>query len=87
MLVKINSLHGKSKVYIPPKSVHDTKFGINHFAGVVFYESKGEPISAGCKDEGKGMTCPGCMMDAWPGYVALQGSVDLKLIRRSEGLL
>lgn len=47
MLVKINSLHGKSKVYIPPKSVHDTKFGINHFAGVVFYESKGEPISAG----------------------------------------
>ncbi|XP_065531610.1 unconventional myosin-VIIb isoform X2 [Lathamus discolor] len=40
MLVKINSLHGKSKVYIPPKSVHDTKFGINHFAGVVFYESK-----------------------------------------------
>ncbi|XP_032846433.2 unconventional myosin-VIIb isoform X2 [Tyto alba] len=40
MLIKINSLHGKSKVYIPPKSVHDTKFGINHFAGVVFYESK-----------------------------------------------
>lgn len=40
MLVKINSLHGKSKVYIPPKSVHDTKFGINHFAGLVFYESK-----------------------------------------------
>uniref|UniRef100_A0A8D2MYW6 Myosin VIIB n=1 Tax=Zonotrichia albicollis TaxID=44394 RepID=A0A8D2MYW6_ZONAL len=40
MLVKINSLHGKSNVYIPPKSVHDTKFGINHFAGVVFYESK-----------------------------------------------
>uniref|UniRef100_A0A663M4E5 Myosin VIIB n=1 Tax=Athene cunicularia TaxID=194338 RepID=A0A663M4E5_ATHCN len=40
MLVKINSLHGKSKVYIPPKSDHDTKFGINHFAGIVFYESK-----------------------------------------------
>ncbi|XP_066196580.1 LOW QUALITY PROTEIN: unconventional myosin-VIIb-like, partial [Sylvia atricapilla] len=40
MLIKINSLHGKSKVYIPPKNVHDTKFGINHFAGVVFYESK-----------------------------------------------
>uniref|UniRef100_A0A8D2P7Z1 Myosin VIIB n=1 Tax=Zosterops lateralis melanops TaxID=1220523 RepID=A0A8D2P7Z1_ZOSLA len=40
MLIKINSLHGKSKVYIPPKNVHDTKFGINHFAGVVFYDSK-----------------------------------------------
>ncbi|XP_040535100.1 unconventional myosin-VIIb isoform X2 [Gallus gallus] len=40
MLIKINSLHGKSRVYIPPKSDHDTKFGINHFAGAVFYESK-----------------------------------------------
>ncbi|XP_015726490.1 unconventional myosin-VIIb isoform X3 [Coturnix japonica] len=40
MLIKINSLHGKSRIYIPPKSDHDTKFGINHFAGAVFYESK-----------------------------------------------
>lgn len=48
MLIKINSLHGKSKVYIPPKSDHDTKFGINHFAGAVFYESKGKPVTAEC---------------------------------------
>ncbi|NWU97400.1 MYO7A protein, partial [Upupa epops] len=40
MLAKINSLHGKSRVYIPPRSVHDTRFGISHFAGVVYYESK-----------------------------------------------
>lgn len=84
MLVKINSLHGKSNVYIPPKSVHDTKFGINHFAGVVFYESKGESVSAGYRGWREGHDLP--WMGAWPGYVALQGSVDLKLIRRSEGL-
>uniref|UniRef100_A0A8C4WI61 Myosin VIIB n=1 Tax=Gopherus evgoodei TaxID=1825980 RepID=A0A8C4WI61_9SAUR len=41
LLNKINSHHGKSKVYIPPRSVHDTKFGINHFAGIVYYQSKG----------------------------------------------
>ncbi|XP_053162242.1 unconventional myosin-VIIb isoform X2 [Hemicordylus capensis] len=41
MLNKINSHHGRSKIYIPPKSVHDTVFGISHFAGVVYYQSKG----------------------------------------------
>uniref|UniRef100_A0A8C0J2G7 Myosin VIIB n=1 Tax=Chelonoidis abingdonii TaxID=106734 RepID=A0A8C0J2G7_CHEAB len=41
LLNKINSHHGKSKVYIPPRSVHDTKFGISHFAGIVYYQSKG----------------------------------------------
>ncbi|CAM4610476.1 unnamed protein product [Lepidochelys olivacea] len=41
LLNKINSHHGKSKIYIPPRSVHDTKFGINHFAGIVYYQSKG----------------------------------------------
>ncbi|XP_068136681.1 unconventional myosin-VIIb isoform X2 [Hyperolius riggenbachi] len=41
MLTKLNSVHSKSNIYIPSKSVHDTKFGINHFAGVVFYETQG----------------------------------------------
>nr|XP_056706311.1 unconventional myosin-VIIb [Euleptes europaea] len=41
MLNKINSHHGRSKIYIAPKNVHDTVFGINHFAGVVYYQSKG----------------------------------------------
>ncbi|XP_019398450.1 PREDICTED: unconventional myosin-VIIb [Crocodylus porosus] len=41
LLDKINSLHSKSKIYIPPKSIHDTKFGITHFAGVVYYQSEG----------------------------------------------
>ncbi|XP_042316884.1 unconventional myosin-VIIb [Sceloporus undulatus] len=41
MLNKINLHHGRSKIYIPPRNVHDTVFGINHFAGVVYYQSKG----------------------------------------------
>uniref|UniRef100_A0A670IGV0 Myosin VIIB n=1 Tax=Podarcis muralis TaxID=64176 RepID=A0A670IGV0_PODMU len=41
MLHKINNHHCRSKIYIPPRSVHDTVFGINHFAGVVYYQSKG----------------------------------------------
>uniref|UniRef100_A0A8C3I3A1 Myosin VIIB n=1 Tax=Chrysemys picta bellii TaxID=8478 RepID=A0A8C3I3A1_CHRPI len=41
LINKINSHHGKSKVYLPPRSVHDTKFGISHFAGIVYYQSKG----------------------------------------------
>ncbi|XP_063771935.1 unconventional myosin-VIIb [Pseudophryne corroboree] len=41
MLIKLNSNHSKSNIYIASKSVHDTKFGINHFAGVVYYETAG----------------------------------------------
>ncbi|XP_060098667.1 unconventional myosin-VIIb [Heteronotia binoei] len=41
MLNKINSHHGRSKIYIAPKNVHDTVFGISHFAGIVYYQSKG----------------------------------------------
>ncbi|XP_069069852.1 unconventional myosin-VIIb [Pleurodeles waltl] len=41
MINKLNSHHGQSSIYLPPKSVHDTKFSINHFAGIVHYESKG----------------------------------------------
>ncbi|XP_029471551.1 unconventional myosin-VIIb isoform X2 [Rhinatrema bivittatum] len=41
MLNKLNKHHSKSSIYILPRSVHDTKFGINHFAGVVYYESQG----------------------------------------------
>nr|XP_034988804.1 unconventional myosin-VIIb isoform X1 [Zootoca vivipara] len=41
MLHKINNHHSRSKIYIPPRSVHDTVFGIHHFAGVVYYQSKG----------------------------------------------
>ncbi|KAE8604428.1 hypothetical protein XENTR_v10014711 [Xenopus tropicalis] len=41
MLVKLNNVHSKTNVYIASKSVHDTKFGINHYAGIVYYETEG----------------------------------------------
>ncbi|KAM9316471.1 unconventional myosin-VIIb [Gastrophryne carolinensis] len=41
MLTKLNHIHSKSNIYLPSKSIHDTKFGINHFAGVVYYETEG----------------------------------------------
>ncbi|XP_070816887.1 unconventional myosin-VIIa [Chaetodon trifascialis] len=41
MLQKMNQVHGKGGIYIPPKNDHDTQFGIQHFAGVVHYDSKG----------------------------------------------
>uniref|UniRef100_A0A672MLG0 Myosin VIIB n=1 Tax=Sinocyclocheilus grahami TaxID=75366 RepID=A0A672MLG0_SINGR len=41
MLNKMNQLHGKGDIYMPPKNNHDTQFGIRHFAGVVYYDSKG----------------------------------------------
>ncbi|XP_053165962.1 unconventional myosin-VIIa isoform X3 [Hemicordylus capensis] len=41
MLHKLNSQHKLNTNYIPPKNNHDTQFGINHFAGIVYYETKG----------------------------------------------
>uniref|UniRef100_A0A8D0BRY8 Myosin VIIA n=1 Tax=Salvator merianae TaxID=96440 RepID=A0A8D0BRY8_SALMN len=41
MLNKLNSQHKLNTNYIPPKNNYDTQFGINHFAGVVYYETKG----------------------------------------------
>ncbi|KAL1023382.1 hypothetical protein UPYG_G00040140 [Umbra pygmaea] len=41
MINKMNQVHGKGTVYIAPKNDHDTQFGIQHFAGVVHYDSKG----------------------------------------------
>uniref|UniRef100_A0AC11ECH6 Myosin VIIA n=1 Tax=Ovis aries TaxID=9940 RepID=A0AC11ECH6_SHEEP len=41
MLHKLNSQHKLNSNYIPPKNNHETQFGINHFAGIVYYESQG----------------------------------------------
>lgn len=41
LLYKFNQQHMGSKLYISTKSAHDTDFGICHFAGVVYYNSKG----------------------------------------------
>ncbi|KAI1903183.1 hypothetical protein AGOR_G00024590 [Albula goreensis] len=41
MLYKLNSQHKLNTNYIPPKNTYETQFGIQHFAGVVHYETKG----------------------------------------------
>ncbi|TRZ04518.1 hypothetical protein DNTS_007824, partial [Danionella cerebrum] len=41
MLNKLNSQHKLNSYYVPPKHSHETQFGIQHFAGVVHYETKG----------------------------------------------
>lgn len=41
MLQKLNQAHGTGSIYIPPKNNYETQFGIQHFAGVVYYDSKG----------------------------------------------
>ncbi|XP_063762884.1 LOW QUALITY PROTEIN: myosin VIIAa [Eleginops maclovinus] len=41
MLNKLNFQHKLNTYYIPPKNSHETQFGIQHFAGVVFYETRG----------------------------------------------
>ncbi|CAF92932.1 unnamed protein product, partial [Tetraodon nigroviridis] len=41
MLNKLNFQHKLNSNYIPPKNDHETQFGIQHFAGVVYYETRG----------------------------------------------
>lgn len=44
MLNKLNFQHKLNSNYIPPKNNHETQFGIQHFAGVVYYETRGESL-------------------------------------------
>ena len=41
MLAKLHQTHGHNKNYLKPKSQVNMCFGLNHFAGVVFYDAKG----------------------------------------------
>ncbi|XP_061537094.1 unconventional myosin-VIIa-like isoform X7 [Phycodurus eques] len=41
MLNKLNFQHKVNSNYIPPKNNHETQFGIQHFAGAVYYETRG----------------------------------------------
>ncbi|XP_025836216.1 myosin-VIIa isoform X1 [Agrilus planipennis] len=41
MLAKLHKTHGHNRNYLKPKSDLNTSFGINHFAGVVFYDTRG----------------------------------------------
>ena len=41
LLNKLHKMHGSNKNYLKPKSDINTSFGLNHFAGVVFYDTRG----------------------------------------------
>lgn len=41
MLEKINQVHGKGGIYLPPKNNYETQFGVQHFAGAVYYDATG----------------------------------------------
>ncbi|XP_014680330.1 PREDICTED: myosin-VIIa-like, partial [Priapulus caudatus] len=41
MLDKLHKQHGPNKNYLKPRSDANPKFGLNHFAGVVFYDTVG----------------------------------------------
>ncbi|XP_074157821.1 unconventional myosin-VIIb [Sminthopsis crassicaudata] len=41
MLQKLNHVHSNSKIYVAPKNMHEMKFGIAHFAGLVHYQAEG----------------------------------------------
>lgn len=41
MLQKMNQHHSRNRNYVPPEREGDIDFGIRHFAGAVFYDSRG----------------------------------------------
>lgn len=41
MLQKLNSVHAANKAFLQPRNIHDTRFGIAHFAGEVYYQVEG----------------------------------------------
>lgn len=41
LLNKLHKQHGLNRNYLKPKSDINTSFGLNHFAGVVFYDTRG----------------------------------------------
>lgn len=48
MLAKMHKTHGNHRNYLKPKSDMNASFGLNHFAGVVFYDTRGKNIKNVC---------------------------------------
>lgn len=42
LLAKLHKENGTHKNYLKPKSDANPSFGLNHFAGVVFYDTRGK---------------------------------------------
>lgn len=45
LLSKLTANHSTKSCYITPKSTHEHRFGVKHFAGDVFYEVKGNRVT------------------------------------------
>lgn len=41
LLLKLNANHGTKSIYVRPVCDHASSFGIQHFAGIVMYNTKG----------------------------------------------
>lgn len=41
----MHKTHGNHRNYLKPKSDMNASFGLNHFAGVVFYDTRGNMIN------------------------------------------
>ena len=41
LVQRLHQQHGKNEDYLKPRSDTSTAFGVNHFAGVVFYDTRG----------------------------------------------
>lgn len=77
MLHKLNSQHKLNTNYIPPKNNYETQFGINHFAGIVYYETKGMwQLLGHCRGEGMFMGRQAAAV-LEQGRVVVHGSVFL----------
>ena len=58
MLNKLHKTHGDNINYLKPKSDMNASFGMNHFAGVVFYDARGkQPAQALCQKLQSFITC------------------------------
>lgn len=73
MLHKLNSQHKLNTNYIPPKNNYETQFGINHFAGVVYYESQGTGGRLGAVSVCALLPFPGSSQDKDPKNTDREG--------------
>lgn len=47
LLNKLHQYHSSNPNYLKPKAAVNQTFGLQHFAGVVFYNIRGKPFSLG----------------------------------------